>query len=358
MNEIEHYYQILGLQPGATEAEVREAYRTLVKVWHPDRFSGDPHLQEKAQEKLKEINAPYKWVLDYMAAQIEPEFEAEEEPSTHYEYSRPGAAPSPSREKWEAGSTGKCPCCGKEIHGDTQNCPSCREWIGFPFPFEVKHLFLSHEGFVYEGRRFEYDAITNLYYLNQRVTLNFIPRDDVDLKIRITSGDEIQVRKSALGKSYSPAGRHADVQKIEQAYLVLRRRSVVSRLRFYLGQLKVHGYIQYKHGYDDPGRKFQDFLYWGKIDFDSYVKIHSTGIVEKGNKRVDLRVAKRKKLLSFGTRFEYGINEKIDPNEILMSEAGFGRFDKKISFKVCWDSDIVTFIMREMAEGRIPEIDS
>jgi len=59
MDQIEHYCQILGLQPGATEPEVREAYRTLVKVWHPDRFSGDPRLQEKAQEKLKEINAAY-----------------------------------------------------------------------------------------------------------------------------------------------------------------------------------------------------------------------------------------------------------------------------------------------------------
>jgi len=95
MNEIEHYYQALGLQPEATEAEVREAYRDLVKVWHPDRFSGDPHLQEKAQEKLKEIDLAYKWVLDYVAAQIEPELEAtaEEEPSTHYEHDHPGSIP-------------------------------------------------------------------------------------------------------------------------------------------------------------------------------------------------------------------------------------------------------------------------
>ena len=48
-DQMEHYYQILGLQPEAAEAEVREAYRVLVKVWHPDRFSGDPHLQEKAE---------------------------------------------------------------------------------------------------------------------------------------------------------------------------------------------------------------------------------------------------------------------------------------------------------------------
>ena len=31
----------------------------MAKVWHPDRFVHDPRLQEKAQEKLKEINEAY-----------------------------------------------------------------------------------------------------------------------------------------------------------------------------------------------------------------------------------------------------------------------------------------------------------
>lgn len=39
--------------------ELKKAYRDLVKVWHPDRFGGNPGLQRKAQEKLKEINLAY-----------------------------------------------------------------------------------------------------------------------------------------------------------------------------------------------------------------------------------------------------------------------------------------------------------
>jgi hypothetical protein len=50
----------LGLGPNATEAEIKDAYRTLAKVWHPDRFQADPGLKAKAEEKLKEINAAYR----------------------------------------------------------------------------------------------------------------------------------------------------------------------------------------------------------------------------------------------------------------------------------------------------------
>jgi hypothetical protein len=49
-------YELLGLASGASAAEVKAAHRDLVKVWHPDRFAHDQRLQEKAQEKLKEIN--------------------------------------------------------------------------------------------------------------------------------------------------------------------------------------------------------------------------------------------------------------------------------------------------------------
>src|SRR5262249_51493194 len=30
------------------------------KIWHPDRFGGNPRLQRKAQEKLKQLNLAYK----------------------------------------------------------------------------------------------------------------------------------------------------------------------------------------------------------------------------------------------------------------------------------------------------------
>lgn len=53
------YYELLGVAPGTSGRELKQAYLDMAKVWHPDRFSHDPRLQQKAQEKLKEINEAY-----------------------------------------------------------------------------------------------------------------------------------------------------------------------------------------------------------------------------------------------------------------------------------------------------------
>ena len=58
-------FQILELKVGASETEVRQAYRDIASVWHPDRFSGNPRLKRKAEEKLKEANAAYETLKSF-----------------------------------------------------------------------------------------------------------------------------------------------------------------------------------------------------------------------------------------------------------------------------------------------------
>lgn len=53
---------ILGLSRRVTRSEVRIAYRDLVKVWHPDRFSSDRRLHDKAQAQLASINCAYEFL--------------------------------------------------------------------------------------------------------------------------------------------------------------------------------------------------------------------------------------------------------------------------------------------------------
>jgi len=50
----------LNLEMGATEKEVKSAYRGLVKVWHPDLFEGDRLAQVIAEEKLQTISTAFR----------------------------------------------------------------------------------------------------------------------------------------------------------------------------------------------------------------------------------------------------------------------------------------------------------
>lgn len=68
MDSIDWALGVLELGPDATANEIKRAYRDLTKVWHPDRFSNDPRLREKADEKLKEIIEAYKLLTGSHAA--------------------------------------------------------------------------------------------------------------------------------------------------------------------------------------------------------------------------------------------------------------------------------------------------
>ncbi len=68
-NEILRNFEILELEPSASLEQVKQAYRDLAKVWHPDRFPPDSKLQRKAQERLKEINQAWETLEDFLSRQ-------------------------------------------------------------------------------------------------------------------------------------------------------------------------------------------------------------------------------------------------------------------------------------------------
>jgi curved DNA-binding protein CbpA len=60
--------EILEIGADATEDEAKQAYKDLVAVWHPDRFSHNPRLKKKAEEKLKEANLAFETVQAFFFA--------------------------------------------------------------------------------------------------------------------------------------------------------------------------------------------------------------------------------------------------------------------------------------------------
>lgn len=54
---MEKYYRILGLEPDASEDEVKKAYRTLAKKHHPDLQSGNEERFKKIVEAYEMINS-------------------------------------------------------------------------------------------------------------------------------------------------------------------------------------------------------------------------------------------------------------------------------------------------------------
>lgn len=76
-------YRVLEVAPGASLEEIREAWRDLVQVWHPDRFRANSRLHKKAEERLKKINLAYETLKnggspDFLGEQAEaPVYESE-----------------------------------------------------------------------------------------------------------------------------------------------------------------------------------------------------------------------------------------------------------------------------------------
>ncbi len=56
----------LGLTTTATESDVKQAYKDLARIWHPDRFQNDEQLGARTETQIKIINEARSVAMAYL----------------------------------------------------------------------------------------------------------------------------------------------------------------------------------------------------------------------------------------------------------------------------------------------------
>ena len=60
MSQREDYYGVLGVKRGASEDEIKKAYRRLARKYHPDVNPGD----KSSEDKFKQVSEAYDILSD------------------------------------------------------------------------------------------------------------------------------------------------------------------------------------------------------------------------------------------------------------------------------------------------------
>ena len=56
-------YKVLGVSYNASDDEIKKAYRSLSRKYHPDANVGNPN-QKEYEEKFKEVQQAYNMIMD------------------------------------------------------------------------------------------------------------------------------------------------------------------------------------------------------------------------------------------------------------------------------------------------------
>ena len=60
--------RMLGLDEGATQADIKAAYKETVQILHPDKFEGNKKLQNRATEQFKNLQEAYDFLVSELGA--------------------------------------------------------------------------------------------------------------------------------------------------------------------------------------------------------------------------------------------------------------------------------------------------
>merc|ERR1719473_306018 len=76
------FFKILNVSDYAEQDEIKQAYRAMSKIYHPDKFRGDP---AEAQEKMVLINEAYRVLSNDTLRRMHEYYEEDYEEMVEYE---------------------------------------------------------------------------------------------------------------------------------------------------------------------------------------------------------------------------------------------------------------------------------
>lgn len=136
-------FQTLGIRPGSSRARGHAAYRELVKLWHPDRYSPGSPLGELAEQNTLRANLAWKVVQPWLAADAAPQPAASPAPGRPREIAPPPGETFP----WSAALAAMARlirACRSHFPGKPvgrvlrwlvqENFPNHRPWWRYPVP--------------------------------------------------------------------------------------------------------------------------------------------------------------------------------------------------------------------------------
>ena len=106
--DLKECLEILGLKNATSQKQVKEAYRNMVRTWHPDRFPFDAELRKHAEEKLRNINLAYELLTTHLTSKHQEDIKAwhqrkpdadskiAKQPEKAGPYTRPASSKSPT----------------------------------------------------------------------------------------------------------------------------------------------------------------------------------------------------------------------------------------------------------------------
>lgn len=79
MSQSKQYYEVLELPPGSSRQEVKQAFRSMAKTYHPDLFPYDDVSRMSCERKMRQINEAYEFLRGFAPDRPE-EFEKKPPP--------------------------------------------------------------------------------------------------------------------------------------------------------------------------------------------------------------------------------------------------------------------------------------